>query len=163
MSATLPAHRREKSIWPMFIGTFALFLLFAAAVQWMVKSGDRSAFDEEALRAKQRYEILGKVRAENNSLVSGYAWADQAKGTVRIPLDRAMELTVARLSAQGEPRAAGPIDPATSQGSALKPGGFAAPQPTPPPFDPAPVPPPAPVVAPAADPAAPQPVEETAP
>jgi hypothetical protein len=128
----------------MFAGAFALFLLFAAAVQWMVKSGDRTAFDEEALRAKQRYEILGKVNAENAGLISGYAWADQAKGAVRIPLSRAMELTVARLAAQGEPRPAGPIDPVTSQGSALKPGGFAAPQPTPPPFAPAATPAPAP-------------------
>lgn len=163
MSATLPAPRREKSIWPMFVGTFVLFLLFAVVVQYMVSSVDRSAFDEEAIRAKQRQEILAKVTEENAKLTNGYGWADQAKGMIRIPIDRAMELTVARLSAQGEPRAAGPIDPATSQGSALKPGGFAAPQPTPPPFEAAPVPPPSPVVAPAADPAAPQPVEETAP
>lgn len=118
----------------MFIGTFVLFALFAAFVQWMLNSGDRESFDEEAIRAKQRYDILAKIQEENKNLTTGYAWADQAKGTVRIPLDRAMELTVQKLAAQGEPRPAYPVDPNLPLGSAVKPGGLAAPQPTPPPF-----------------------------
>jgi len=137
---------RKKSIWPMFFGAFVLFALFAAGVQWMLSSGDRALWDEEALRAKERYEILAKVTEENTSLTTGYAWADRAKGTVRIPLDRAVELTIARLASQGEPRPAYPVDPASAMGAALKPGGLAAPQPTPPPFAaPAPEPAPAPV------------------
>lgn len=163
----------KSNIWPMFFGAFVLFILFAAAVQWLVSSGDRAQWDEEALRAKERQEILAKVLEENTSLTTGYAWADRAKGTLRIPLDRAVELTIARLSAQGEPRPAYPVDPATSMGAALKPGGLAAPRPTPPPFNPPAPPPPPPVAveqppeeAPvAAEPAAepPAPAEEVAP
>jgi hypothetical protein len=135
---------REKSIWPMFAGAFALFVLFALGVQWILRSGDPASFDEEAIRAKERYEILAKIDEENKTLTTGYAWADQAKGLVRIPLDRAMELTLAKLSAQGEPRPAYPVDPNVPLGSAVKPGGLAAPQPTPPPFGvPAPAPAPA--------------------
>lgn len=141
--------RRAKSIWPMFAGVIVLFLLFAAAVQWMVSSVDRAAFDEEAVRAKQRYEILKKVTDESAAQTTVYAWVDRAKGTVRIPLDRAMELAVKKLSAQGEPRPANAVDPAGSSGSALKPGGFAAPKPTPPPFNV----PPAPAATPAPEPA----------
>jgi hypothetical protein len=126
---------KSKSIWPMFIGTFVLFALFAVFVQWMLNSGDRAAFDEEGIRAKERYEILQKVTDENSNLTTGYAWADRAKGTVRIPLDRAMEIALQKLSAQGEPKPAGPVDPNVPLGSAVKPGGLAAPQPTPPPFD----------------------------
>lgn len=126
---------REKSIWPMFVGAFVLFALFAAFVAWMLRSGDPASFDEEAIRAKQRYEILAKVREEATNLTTGYGWADQAKGTVRIPVDRAMELAVAKLAAQGEPRPAYAVDPNVPLGSAVKPGGFAAPQPTPPPFN----------------------------
>jgi hypothetical protein len=145
---------REKSIWPMFIGAFVLFALFALGVQWMLRSGDPASFDEEAIRAKERYDILAKIQEENKALTTGYGWADQAKGTVRIPLDRAMELAVAKLSAQGEPRPAYPVDPNVPLGSAIKPGGLAAAQPTPPPFN-APAAP-APTVAPAApEPAAP--------
>jgi len=140
---------KSKSIWPMFAGTFVIFALFALAVQWMVNSGDRQAFDEEAIRAKQRYEILQKINDENNNLTASYAWADRAKETVRIPLDLAMELAVQKLSVQGEPRSAYAVDPAAPLGSAVKPGGLAAPQPTPPPFDapPAPAATPAPATA----------------
>ena len=136
---------REKSIWPMFAGAFALFALFALAVQWMLASGDPASYDEEAIRAKERYEILARIEEENKALTTGYAWADQAKGLVRLPLDRAMEVTVAKLAAQGEPRPSYPVDPNVPLGSAVKPGGLAAPQPTPPPFGaPAPVSAPAP-------------------
>lgn len=161
-ATTQPAARREKSIWPMFLGTFALFVLFAAFVLWMLRSGDVASFDEEAIRATERYEILAAVQKENNNLTSGYAWADQAKGTVRIPLAQAMELAVAKLSGQGEPRPAYPVDPNAPLGSALKPGGLAAPQPTPPPFNLPPEPGPEPSIvadgtAPTADASAPAP------
>ena len=125
---------REKSIWPMFAGAFVLFALFAAFVAWMLRAGDPASFDEEAIRAKERYDILAKIQEENKALTTGYGWADQAKGTVRVPLERAMALAVAKLAAQGEPRPAYPVDPNVPPGSAVKPGGLAAPQPTPPPF-----------------------------
>lgn len=148
---------QRKSIWPMFAGAFVIFAVFAAFVQWMISSGDRELFDEEAIRSKERYEILKKINEENAGLTSGYAWADRAKGTVRIPLDRAEEMAVAKLSAQGEPRPAGAIDPNVPLGSAVKPGGLAAAQPTPPPFNApaAPAATPAPAPSPAATPAQP--------
>lgn len=147
---------REKSIWPMFLGAFALFVLFAVFAQWMLRSSDPASFDEDAIRAGQRYEILAKVQEEAKNLTTGYGWADQAKGTVRIPLDRAMELAVAKLSAQGEPRPGSVIDPTIPHASALKAGGLAAPQPTPPPFNAPPATAPA-APAPAASPAEAQP------
>jgi hypothetical protein len=97
-------------------------------------TSDRAAFDEEAIRAQERYEILAKINEENAKLTEGYAWSDPAKKTVQLPLERAMELTVQRLAAQGEPKPVYPIDPSVPLGSAVKPGGLAAPQPTPPPF-----------------------------
>ena len=143
---------REKSIWPMFAGSFLLFALFAGFVFWMLRSGDAASFDEEAIRAKERYDILAKVQEENKDLTTAYGWVDQAKGTVRIPTDRAMAMAVAKLSAQGGPRPAYPIDLNVPLGSAVKPGGFAAAQPTPPPFN-----------APALVPAPEAPVAEPAP
>ena len=125
---------RGKSIWPMFIGAIVLFALFAVFVQWMLATTDRAAFDEDGIRAKERYEILKKVNDESTSLTTTYGWADKAKGLVRIPLDRATDLAVQKLSAQGEPKPAGAVDPTVPHASALKPGGLAAPEPTPPPF-----------------------------
>lgn len=134
-----PGSERPRSIWPMFAGAFLLFLLFGVAVQWIVSSTDRTTFDEEAQRAVQRMEILAKVNEENAALTTTYGWLDRAKGTVRIPVDRAVELAVAKL-AQIAPHPAYPVDPSVPLGSALKPGGLAAPAPTPPPFTaPAPV------------------------
>lgn len=124
----------------MFVGAFVIFAVFAVFVQWMVSSGDRASFDEEAIRSKERYEILRKINEENAGLTTGYAWADRAKGTVRIPLDRAVEMAAAKLSAQGEPKPAGAIDPNVPHASAVKPGGLAAPQPTPPLFNAPPAP-----------------------
>jgi hypothetical protein len=144
---------REKSIWPMFTGAIVLFALFALGVVWMLRSGDPASYDEEAIRAKERYDILAKIEEENKALITGYGWADQAKGTVRIPLDRAMELVVAKLATQDEPRPAYPVDPNVPLGSAVKPGGLAAAQPTPPPFN-TPAPAPAPAAEEAATPAA---------
>lgn len=150
------AATRSKSIWPMFAGAIVLFLLFAGFVQWMRAATDRAAFDEEAIRAAQRYEILAKVKDDNAKLTTGYAWVDQAKGTVRIPLDRAMDLAVKKLSSQGRPHAAYPVDPSLPLGSSVKPGGFAVPSATPPPFALHPAPaapaPAVPALAPAPDP-----------
>jgi hypothetical protein len=126
---------REKSIWPMFVGAFVLFVLFAIGVLWMLGVTAPGIHNEEATRAAERYEILKKINAENDALLAGYAWADQAKGTVRLPLDRAMELTREKLAAQGEPRPAYPLDPTVPLGSSVKPGGLAAPQPQAPPFN----------------------------
>jgi len=125
---------REKSIWPMFAGAFALFIIFALAVQWMLATGGREILNEEAVRAQERYDILTAVTDENKALTDGYGWIDRERGLVHVPVAQAMEMAVAKLSAQGEPRPAYPVDPSVPLGSALRPGGLAAPQPTPPPF-----------------------------
>lgn len=131
-ATTTGAAPREKSIWPMFAGAMLLFVLFGAVVLWMLGTADREAISEEAQRAKQRQEILAQVQQENKDLLSGYGWVDRELGIVRIPLDEAMALAVTRL--QGEPRPAYPIDPTIPLGAAFRPGGYAAPPPTPPPF-----------------------------
>lgn len=44
--------------------------------------------------AKERKAKLADVNAKQNELITSYAWVDQAKGIVRIPVERAMQLTV---------------------------------------------------------------------
>jgi hypothetical protein len=97
--------------------------------------------DEEARLRARVASLRHTLTTRDDAILAAWVteqrtWlADRAKGTVRIPLDRAMELAVAKLSAQGEPRPAGAIDPNVPHASAVKPGGLAAPQPTPPPFN----------------------------
>ena len=46
---------------------------------------------------------LKAIRAEEDKLLSGYAWVDQPKGVVRIPVDRAIEVLAQRgLPTRGE-------------------------------------------------------------
>jgi hypothetical protein len=46
---------------------------------------------------------LKAIRAEEDKLLSGYAWVDQPKGVVRIPVDRAIEVLAERgLPTRGE-------------------------------------------------------------
>ena len=55
--------------------------------------------------------------AENAQKLQEYAWVDKAKGTVQIPIERAMELTIAELNSK-KPTPAGPIaTPAPSRAS----------------------------------------------
>jgi len=39
---------------------------------------------------------LKAIRAEEDKLLNGYAWVDQPKGVVRIPVDRAIEVLAKR-------------------------------------------------------------------
>ena len=48
-----------------------------------------------AARAEERAKNLRELRAEENKALSEYAWQNKEKGFVRLPVDRAMELTLA--------------------------------------------------------------------
>jgi DnaK suppressor protein len=71
-------------------------------------------------------ENLKTSREDADKALNTYAWIDKNKGVVRIPISRAMELTIAQL-AQQKPAAAGPIaTPASAEATAGKPEAQAA-------------------------------------
>ena len=80
----------------------------------------------EQTRAKKRFDILKQAREEDAKALNGYAWIDKAKGTVRIPIDRAMQLAATEL-AQKKPAPAGPI--ALAQPAPAAPAASATPAP----------------------------------
>jgi hypothetical protein len=95
-----------------WLGIVCLFVLFGVIVLAVVGPSPRET-DYEETRAKKRIEQLKTVREENQKELATYAWVDKNKGVARIPIDRAMELTVSDL-AQKKPAPAGPIaTPAT--------------------------------------------------
>jgi hypothetical protein len=49
-----------------------------------------------ALLQRNPADDMTKMTAENETVLSGYGWIDQQAGVVRIPIDRAMELTLER-------------------------------------------------------------------
>ena len=117
------AHSRAPlSTW---LGVVLLFALFGVIVLAIIGPTPRGS-DYEETRAKKRLETLKTVREDAEKSLNTYSWVDKNKGVVRIPISRAMDLTVAEL-AQKKPAAAGPIAtpqaPATAAPSSPAPAG----------------------------------------
>ena len=111
------------STWVGVVLLFALFGAIAVAIIGPAPRGD----SYEKMRAENRAEKLKKARDEDAKALSGYAWVDKNKGTVRLPIERAIELTLADL-ANKKPAPAYAI---TAPESSSAPGGQAAASPAP--------------------------------
>src|SRR5919198_5718093 len=106
--------RAPFSTW---LGIVCLFVLFGFIVLAVIGPSPRTS-DYEETRAKKRMERLKALHEETQKDLTTYAWVDKNKGVVRIPIDRAMELTVGDL-AQRKPAPAGPIAIATPAAPAV--------------------------------------------
>ena len=99
------AHSRAPlSVW---FGIVLLFALFGVIVLAIIGPSPRTS-DYEETRAKKRVENLKTLREEADKALTMYGWIDKNKGVARIPIERAMELTVTDLAKQ-KPAPAGPI------------------------------------------------------
>jgi hypothetical protein len=110
------AHARAPlSAW---FGIVLLFALFGVIVLAIIGPSPRRS-DYEETRAKKRVENLKTLREEADKALTSYGWIDKIKGVARIPIERAMELTVADLAKQ-KPAPAAPIAAPTpeAQGTA---------------------------------------------
>jgi hypothetical protein len=108
------AHARAPlSAW---FGIVLLFALFGVIVLAIIGPSPRRS-DYEETRAKKRVENLKTLREEADKALTTYGWIDKNKGLARIPIERAMELTVADLAKQ-KPAAAGPIAAPTPEAQA---------------------------------------------
>ncbi len=118
------AHARAPlSAW---FGIVLLFALFGVIVLAIIGPSPRRS-DYEEIRAKKRVENLKTLREEADKALTSYAWVDKNKGLARIPIERAMELTVADLAKQ-KPAPAGPIAAPTPEAQATA-GAGASPAP----------------------------------
>jgi len=118
------AHARAPlSAW---FGIVLLFALFGVIVLAIIGPSPRRS-DYEETRAKKRVENLKTLRDEADKALTSYAWVDKNKGLARIPIERAMELTVADLAKQ-KPAPAGPIAAPTPEAQATA-GAGASPAP----------------------------------
>ena len=126
---------RSRAPLSTWLGILLLFALFGVIVLAIIGPSPRGS-DFEETRAKKRVENLKTLREEADKTLTTYAWVDKNKGAARIPIARAMELTVAELAKQ-RPAPAGPI--ATPQAQATA-GAGASPSPvsSPPAGSPAP-------------------------
>jgi hypothetical protein len=122
--------RAPFSTWLGVVLLFCLFGVIVLAVVGPVPRGD----NYEQTRAKAREEKLKTLRDENAKALTTYGWVDKNKKIVRLPIARAMEVTVAELASK-KPAPAYPIAtpeppaaPAGTPAPAASPA--ASPQPT---------------------------------
>ena len=106
---TIAYSRAPFSTW---LGIVFLFVLFGLIVLAVIGPSPRGS-DYEETRAKKRMEKLKALREETQKELTTYAWVDKNKGVARIPIDRAMEVTVTELSQKKPAPAGGSPAPAT--------------------------------------------------
>ena len=118
-----------------WLGVVLLMVLFGALAVAIIGPAPRGDTYEQQ-RAQNREKKLKDLRDEDAKALAAYAWIDKNKGSVRIPIERAMQVTVAEL-ANKKPTAAGPIatpapeaSAAASAAPAASPGQFASPHAT---------------------------------
>ncbi len=111
-----------------WFGVLLLIFLFGAIAVAVIGPAPRGDTYEQQ-RAQTREKKLKDLRDEDAKALTGYVWIDKNKGSVRIPIERAMQLTVAEL-ANKKPTAAGPIATPAAEAPAAPAGpGTASPAP----------------------------------
>ena len=104
---SLQSIKQTRAPFSAWLGVVLLFAVFGAIVLAIVGPSPRSD-NYEQMRAIKRAGNLKTLHDEDAKALAGYSWIDKNKGTARIPIERAIELTMADLKTK-EPTAAGPI------------------------------------------------------
>lgn len=99
-----------------WFGVVLLMILFGVIAVAIIGPAPRGDTYEQQ-RAQNREKKLKELRDEDAKALTGYAWIDKTKGSVRIPIERAMQLAVTDL-ANKKPTAAGPIAAPSAEASA---------------------------------------------
>jgi hypothetical protein len=73
------------------IGGFLIFILILVIAYLPNKP---APLPEGTKTPEERATILRELRAKETAAATSYGWVDQTKGVVRIPIERAMQLTV---------------------------------------------------------------------
>jgi hypothetical protein len=128
-----PTPARPPISFGAWLGVVLLFLFFGIFVFVLVAATPHGN-NYEQKRAEAREKKLNDARDAATRELNSYAWVDKGKGVARIPIDRAMQLTLRDLASK-KPEPANPI---AAPAEAAAPGAS----------------PPAPAVSPAASPSA---------
>jgi hypothetical protein len=89
-----------KNFWvtlAAIIGGFAIFLLILFIAYLPQKP---APLPEGTKTPEERAATLADLRAKEKAAVTTYGWVDQPTGVVRLPVDRAVELTIKELNAK---------------------------------------------------------------
>ena len=108
VSATPQPPERASISFRAWLGIVLLFLFFGIFVLVLV-SATPHGDNYEAKRAEAREKKLNDARNAATQELNSYAWVDKGKGIARIPIDRAMQLTLSDLASK-KPAPANPIE-----------------------------------------------------
>jgi hypothetical protein len=101
------AGQKKPVFWIFVAALIGLGLFFGANTLFFGKTS--STLDpEDPARDAERVKHLADLVAENEIKLNTYAWVDQAKGSVQIPVTEAMKLVLAGLNAK-KPAPAYPV------------------------------------------------------
>ena len=101
------AGQKKPVFWIFVAAVIGLGLFFVMNSLFLGKSN--STLDpEDPARDAERVKNLADLKAENEIKLNTYAWIDQPKGSVQIPIAEAMTLVIGDLNAK-KPAAAYPV------------------------------------------------------
>jgi hypothetical protein len=84
------------------VGTFLVFLLVIGIFRYFYdteKTGEslrQGVIPPEPRIEVAPYEQLQQLKAREDHILNSYAWVDQKAGTVRVPIDRAIDMLAAK-------------------------------------------------------------------
>ena len=102
-----PTAARSPISFGSWLGIVLLFLFFGIFVFVLVAATPHGN-NYEQKRAEAREKKLNDARNAATKELNSYAWVDKGKGLARIPIDRAMQLTLHDLASK-KPEPANPI------------------------------------------------------
>ena len=101
------AGQKKPFFWIFVAALIGIGLFFGMNSLFLGKSN--STLDpEDPARDAERVKNLADLKAENEIKLNTYAWIDQPKGSIQIPIAEAMTLVIADLNAK-KPAAAYPV------------------------------------------------------
>lgn len=105
---------QKKPVFWIFVAAFIGLGLFFAFNSLFLGKSSADLNPEDPARDAERVKNLADLKAENEIKLNTYAWVDQAKGSVQIPVAEAMKLVLADLNSK-KPVAAYPVLDATGK------------------------------------------------
>jgi len=102
-----PSAARPPISFKAWLGVVLLFLFFGIFVLVLVAATPHGN-NYERKRAEAREKKVNDARNAATQELNSYAWVDKGKGVARIPIDRAMQLTLHDLGSK-KPEPANPI------------------------------------------------------
>jgi hypothetical protein len=105
---------QKKPVFWIFVAAFIGLGLFFAFNSLFIGKSTADLNPEDPARDAERIKNLADLKAENEIKLNTYAWVDQAKGSVQIPVTEAMKLVLADLNAK-KPAPAYPVLDATGK------------------------------------------------